>query len=331
MAYTFKKKLANRENYGSKRSLSKIKKIVIHFTANDGDKDENNGKYFANNVTKTSAHYFVDSDSVTQSVPDDYVAYAVGGKKYSNCSTTGGGKFYGTVTNTNSLSIELCDDVKNGVIYPSPETIANAIELTKQKMKEYNLTANDVIRHFDVNGKPCPGYWCGNKSKNALWETEFKSKLTDKKTTTSKTQPLTVASNIADIQTYLNTYYKDEIVDVLGKTLKVDGLSGANTRKGLAIAFQVELNKLGAELKVDGDFGSGSSKAFTKYVGTLKSGSRGIFVTLWQCTVVCYGYNPKGIDGKFGSGCGAATNSLFKAKGVSQDSVVNGSDVAKVL
>ena len=84
MSYELKQNLANRANYGSKRNLSKIKYLVIHYTSNDGDSDEANGKYFANNVVKASAHYFVDDDSVTQSVPDNYAAYAVGGKCQSN-------------------------------------------------------------------------------------------------------------------------------------------------------------------------------------------------------------------------------------------------------
>ena len=78
MSYVMKEHLANKANYGSKRDLSKIKYLVIHYTSNDGDSDEANGKYFANNVVKASAHYFVDDDSVTHSVPDDYVAYSVG-------------------------------------------------------------------------------------------------------------------------------------------------------------------------------------------------------------------------------------------------------------
>lgn len=65
----------------------------MHFTANDGDHDEGNANYFANNVVKTSAHYFLDDDSVTQSVPDDYMAYSVGGAKYRDCAQTGGSTF----------------------------------------------------------------------------------------------------------------------------------------------------------------------------------------------------------------------------------------------
>ena len=168
---------ANKGNYGSKRNVSNIKYIVVHYTANDGDHDESNANYFKNNVVKASAHYFVDSDSITQSVPDDYTAWSVGGKKYSNCCITGGGKYYGKCTNGNSISIELCDDIKNGVIYPSAKTIDNAIELTKNIMKKYGIDAGHVIRHFDVNGKNCPAYWCGTAEKNKKWLTEFKDKL----------------------------------------------------------------------------------------------------------------------------------------------------------
>lgn len=168
-----KTNLANRKNYGSLRSTSKIKYIVIHYTANDGDTDESNGNYFKNNIVKASAHYFVDDDSITQSVPDDYVAYSVGGAKYSDCAKTGGGKYYGKCTNSNSISIELCDTVKNGTIYPSTKTISNSLELTKYLMNKYSVPQENVIRHFDVNGKHCPKYWMDDND----WKTNFWSKL----------------------------------------------------------------------------------------------------------------------------------------------------------
>lgn len=175
MSYIFKQRIAHRANYGSKRALSRIKYIVWHYTANDGDSDEGNGNYFANNIVQASAHYFVDGDSVTQSVPDDYVAYSVGGNKYSNCNKTGGGKFYGQCTNANSISIELCDEVRNGKSDFSASTIENAIELTKILMKKHNVDINHVIRHFDVTGKQCPLPLVDN----AKWK-EIKNKITER-------------------------------------------------------------------------------------------------------------------------------------------------------
>lgn len=174
MSYTFKKRIAHKSNYGSKRALSSIKYIVIHYTANDGDSDEGNGNYFANNIVQASAHYFVDGDSVTQSVPDDYVAWSVGGKKYSDCNKTGGGKLYGQCNNTNSISIEMCDEAKNGISDFTVATIENTVELTKILMKKYNVDISRVIRHFDVVGKPCPKPYVDN----AKWK-EFKNKITE--------------------------------------------------------------------------------------------------------------------------------------------------------
>lgn len=163
-----KTQTANRNNYGSARKLDNIKYIVIHYTGNDGDSDESNARYFKNNIVKASAHYFVDDDSITQAVPDNYSAYAVGGKKYNNA----GGRLYGTVNNSNSISIELCDSVKNGKVYPTQKTINNAIELTQHLMKKYNIPLHRVIRHYDVNGKSCPAYWVND----ALWKSEFLDK-----------------------------------------------------------------------------------------------------------------------------------------------------------
>lgn len=161
---------AHKSNYGGIRSLSSIKYIVIHYTSNDGDTDENNGQYFANNIVKASAHYFVDDDSITQSVPDNYIAYSVGGDKYPN---TKGAKFYGQCTNSNSISIEICDDVRNGVVYPSEKTIQNVLELTRFLMQKYNVPMEHIIRHYDVTGKLCPAYWVDD----AKWKSEFWGKI----------------------------------------------------------------------------------------------------------------------------------------------------------
>lgn len=232
MTYTFKTNISNKNNYGSKRDVSKIKYIVIHYTGNDGDSDESNCKYFKNNIIKASAHYFIDDDSVTQSVPDNYIAWSVGGNRYSNYKITGGASYYGLCTNTNSINIELCDNVKNGVIYPSTKTIKNAIKLTKTLMKKYNIPASRVIRHFDVTGKSCPAYWCGTTAKNKKWLIEFWNNLnsTETKTTvTNKTNTfipykVKITANTLNIRKGAGTNYgkngtvkKNEIYTIVGE------------------------------------------------------------------------------------------------------------------
>ena len=154
-----KTRLASSHNYGGWRDTKQIRYIVIHYTANDGDSDEGNANYFASpHDPKTSAHYFVDDDSITRSVPDDRIAYAVGGKLLADHARTGGGKLYGKATNVNTLNIEMCDSKKDGVIKAQEATIARTIELVRWLMDKYHTDINHVIRHFDVNGKHCPAY-----------------------------------------------------------------------------------------------------------------------------------------------------------------------------
>lgn len=185
MSFIEKTNYANRKNYGSRRSLNEIKYIPIHFTGNDGDTDENNGKYFHNNVTYTSAHDFIDSDSVTHSVPYDFVAYSVGGNLLLKKGSAG--KYYGKCTNNNSVSVEICDDKENGTIYPSPETLSNAINHATNLCKKFGLNPKtSVIRHYEVNGKLCPAYWVDDNK----WKKEFLNlvieKYNGKKTVTQK-------------------------------------------------------------------------------------------------------------------------------------------------
>lgn len=170
MAYTMKEMWASSTNYGDTRATSSIKYIVIHYTGNDGDTAENNGKYFQTANRKASAHYFVDDSVVVHSVPDNRVAWSVGGSKYNN----GGGSLHGIAKNANTLNIELCDTNKNGTVKATSATINNALALTKELMSKYGISASNVIRHYDVTGKSCPAYWVNDST----WKSEFHNKLT---------------------------------------------------------------------------------------------------------------------------------------------------------
>ena len=148
MSFVLKEMLAHPGNYGSSRDASKIRYLIFHYTGNDGDKAANNAKYFQNNIVKASAHYFVDDSFVYLSVPELKVAWAVGGNLYANASKTGGGSMYGIINNTNSLSIEMCDTIQNGVYQASEATLANAVELGKHLMAKYSIPIENVCTHF---------------------------------------------------------------------------------------------------------------------------------------------------------------------------------------
>lgn len=172
MSYTLKEQLANSGNYGGSRNASQIRYLVYHYTGNDGDKAANNAAYFHWNTVKASAHYFVDDTTVWRSVPDLKVAWSVGGSKYANADKTGGGTMYGIITNTNSISIEMCDTIRNGVYQASEATLANAAALGRELMAKYGIPLERVYRHFDVTGKHCPSYLV-----NAQKWAEFKKRL----------------------------------------------------------------------------------------------------------------------------------------------------------
>jgi len=156
--------IADKTNYGNKRSLEDIKYLVIHFTANDGDTDSGNANYFHNNKNlKSSAHYFVDEDSITQSVYDDYIAYHCGANKYKDTKCR----------NFNSIGIEMCSDKTNGRYIITEPTVSNTIELVCNLMGKYNIPLECIVRHYDVTGKNCPAQFVEDESK---W-IDFKLKL----------------------------------------------------------------------------------------------------------------------------------------------------------
>ena len=252
MSYKLKRNLADKSNYGSSRKAKSIKYIVIHYTANDGDHDESNGNYFHNNKAGASAHYFVDSDSITQSVPDNYIAYAVGGD---HRGPSGGGSKYKICTNSNSISIELCDDVKNGTIYPSKATIDNAIELTKKLMEKYNIPQSHVIRHFDVNGKLCPAYWV----KDSLWKKDFWNLLTEDKPAPAPVKK-TYSGKFPEVPPNLKKGSKGTQVNRLQKYLNWYGSYGliADSKFGNATEKAVKDFQKKSRLTVDGIFGKKS-------------------------------------------------------------------------
>ena len=177
--------LAARGNYGGTRRAEEIKYLIYHYTGNDGDTDANNAAYFRDNVVESSAHYFVDDDSVTQSVPDLTIAYAVGGDKWADCPQTGGGTMYGVIKNRNSISIEMCDTRRDGALMATEATLARAVELGRALMAKYHIPIERVYRHFDVMGKHCPAYFMDG----AKWA-EFQARLKEDDMTEERVKEL---------------------------------------------------------------------------------------------------------------------------------------------
>lgn len=167
MSYQLKKKLT-KVNFTAMNG-KKNRNIVIHYTGNQTDTASANANYFYSTNRGASAHYFVDDNFVYQVVKDKDAAWAVG-KNYGNSSKN----LFQIIKNSNSLSIEMCS--QNGKI--TDKTIKNTVALTKKLMKKYKIPAGNVVRHFDVCSKICPGWdgWGTNGPDASIWK-DFKKRI----------------------------------------------------------------------------------------------------------------------------------------------------------
>ena len=155
----------------------KIKYIVIHYTAGITSRPgtaKSNARYFAKETTKASADFIVDDENIVQYNPDIKNRYCwhCGGSKYK----TKGGSLYKVCTSANSIGIEMCStnsakkvtNPNDANWYFTDAVIDNCVELTKKLMKEYDIKPDHVIRHYDINGKLCPGIIGWNEDTNDI-------------------------------------------------------------------------------------------------------------------------------------------------------------------
>ena len=157
-----------------------IKYIVIHYVGSVS-KAKDNATYFYNGDRQASAHYFVDDDSIWQSVLDKNASWHCGG----GLQGAGGHKYYNICTNANSIGIEMCCKSKDGKMYIGEDTIKLTGQLVRYLMKKYNVPAKRVIRHYDVTGKLCPAMYVDETK----WA-KLHKKLTDTTTKSVTTKPI---------------------------------------------------------------------------------------------------------------------------------------------
>lgn len=153
------KKLAKSISYGGVRDLKSIKYIVLHFTGNKGDTAKNNALFYATgNTREAGAHFFVDKKGeVWQSIPMERIAWAVG---HFYTAKKGAASYYKVCTNANSVSIEMCDCLKN-VGWDQMLAVRELVQYIQKKCPN----AKTIIRHWDVNGKECPKPMIGSNNK----------------------------------------------------------------------------------------------------------------------------------------------------------------------
>lgn len=174
-------------SYSITQHLTKINKgekgdnkpewIIFHFVGASGQAWDN-ARYFYSMYRGASAHYFVDENRIYQVVEDDTPAWHVGDGNRTRKGGINGYVHPGGATNTNSIGIEVCQDITTGKDVWNwdfhPEALNKAEWLIRQLQKKYNIDDDHVIRHFDATGKACPGNWKHNN-----WEKwwDFKKRL----------------------------------------------------------------------------------------------------------------------------------------------------------
>ena len=136
------------------------KYIVVHFTAgrsSTAGRAMSTRNHFQTSDRNASADFCVDDETIVQVNPNilKYYCWGVG---------DGNGK-YG-ITNTNSISIEMCSTLKKGTNVNvsnhsgwtiSDKVLDNTVKLIKYLMAKYNINADHVVRHYDASRKNCPG------------------------------------------------------------------------------------------------------------------------------------------------------------------------------
>ena len=127
---------------------NKITGIVVHYTANPGASAMDNRNYFEglkdSHETKVSSNFVVGLEGeIVQCVPTWEVAYASNSR------------------NIDTVSIECCHPDETGQF--NDDTYRSVVQLCAWLCQKFDLSENDVIRHYDVTGKNCPKYFVENE------------------------------------------------------------------------------------------------------------------------------------------------------------------------
>ena len=126
--------------------LEDIRSIVIHYVANPGSSAQANHDWYANPESEVSSHFLVGLEGeVIQCIPLD---------EFSSASNH---------RNKDTISIEVCHPDETGKF--NEESYHSLVKLTAWLLDVSGLTAEDVIRHYDITGKDCPRYFVANEDR----------------------------------------------------------------------------------------------------------------------------------------------------------------------
>lgn len=159
--------------YNRSARYQNIKYIVVHYTGSGTSKSGSakaNCIYFSGGNRNASAHYFIDDANIYEYADP---------KKYYTWHCGDGHGAYG-ITNANSIGIEVCLDGDKP--YTAKE-IDRLTWLVRKLMKDFNVPAKNVVRHYDASRKLCPYYYA---KRPTSWK-NLHGKITGQKSTSPTT------------------------------------------------------------------------------------------------------------------------------------------------
>ncbi|HFK0521156.1 TPA: N-acetylmuramoyl-L-alanine amidase, partial [Listeria monocytogenes] len=108
-------------------------------------------------------------------IPLNEVAYHANERSCKLTALQASTSYYrGGNANLTSIGIEMCLD-KNGNI--TAATFNRSVDVAAELCKTYDLTASDIIRHYDVTGKNCPAPWVAKPSELTRFRNAVNAKL----------------------------------------------------------------------------------------------------------------------------------------------------------
>lgn len=144
----------------SGKKLTDIKNIVIHYVGNPNTTAQNNRDYFNRPTTTVSSHFIVGLDGeIIQCVPL-YEKSAASNNR-----------------NKDTISIETCHPDESGKF--NKNTYKSLVRLTAYLCYEFDLSEQDVIRHYDITGKICPKYYAENYDEWQKFKEDVRIKINE--------------------------------------------------------------------------------------------------------------------------------------------------------
>lgn len=124
----------------TREPLPAVRDLAIHYVGNPGSSAKGNRNYFNSEGVEVCSHFIVGLDGeVLQCLPLNERSVATNQR------------------NGDTISIEVCHPDETGQF--SEVTYASLIRLTAWLCEQFDLSEENLIRHYDVSGKLCPLYY----------------------------------------------------------------------------------------------------------------------------------------------------------------------------